>query len=284
MAHDLTEGRRRVVASVLAQERRGEIHADHAARPGDGVELLVGQVARRGAQRVRVRVRGDDRRVRGAHDVPEPGLVQMRDVDQDAEAVARADEAEPRRGQSRAGVGRGGKPERDALGEGVRPRPDDADRPEPPVVPALEVGEVRGERLGALEVHDRVDAAGQDVVRSADDRHVEALEHGRELVGDASSLVPRDRVRERERVRRRLGLRARPADEEGEEAPGKTRVGGRGEVEMARRLAAPDPEHEIVVTVDDHRRIVRAVVSRSSACRHARCAWSSRRTTTTLRS
>ena len=52
------------------RKRDREVDPDDAARLADRVELLVGQVARRGAERVRVRVRRDERRLRDARRRP----------------------------------------------------------------------------------------------------------------------------------------------------------------------------------------------------------------------
>ena len=69
-------------------------------------ELPVGQVPRRAAERVCVGVRRDERRVRQGLDVPEARLVQVRQVDKDAEPVAGAHELAARVGQPASGVGR----------------------------------------------------------------------------------------------------------------------------------------------------------------------------------
>ena len=134
---------------------------------------------------MRVRVRRDDRRLRGVGDVPEAGLVQVRDVDEDPCRLQARTSRRPAAVSPGPVSGDDGKPERHALGERVRPRPDDPDRAEPAVVPVVEIGEVGRERLGALEVHDRLHPARLEVVDPAHDRHVEPLERRGELVGDA---------------------------------------------------------------------------------------------------
>jgi hypothetical protein len=71
VAHDRLQRGVRVVLAVLAQERDGEVDADHAVRVPYGVELAVGEVAGGGAEGVGVGVGGDERGVREAGDVPE---------------------------------------------------------------------------------------------------------------------------------------------------------------------------------------------------------------------
>ena len=76
VTHDLGDRRVGHVRTVLAQERDREVDADDAVRVADRVQLRVEQVARRGTERVRVRVRRDERRVGQPGDVPEACLVQ----------------------------------------------------------------------------------------------------------------------------------------------------------------------------------------------------------------
>ena len=64
MPHDLPDRRVANERPVRAQEGDGEVHADDALRVADRVELCVEEVARRGAERVRVRVGRDERRLR----------------------------------------------------------------------------------------------------------------------------------------------------------------------------------------------------------------------------
>ena len=143
---------------------------------GDRVELRVGEIARRRAQGVDAGVRGDQRRAVQPRDVPEAGLVEVAEVDRDAELRAAAHEPPPGGGEARAGVGRGGEHERDAVGERVRPAPHRPQRAQARGVPELERLERGVDRLGALVVHDRrehaVLAGGVEVRDRADDPQV----------------------------------------------------------------------------------------------------------------
>jgi hypothetical protein len=80
------EGERsvRVVGPVRPQEADVEVDPDQAAARADRAQLVVGQVARRRAERVSAGMRGDERRGAELGDVPEPARVEVRDVDQDA--------------------------------------------------------------------------------------------------------------------------------------------------------------------------------------------------------
>ena len=81
-----------VVGAVGAQRAGVEADADQAAAGRDRVELVVGEVAGGRAQRVDARVRGDQRAVERARDVPEAGGVEVAEVDGDAELGAAAHE------------------------------------------------------------------------------------------------------------------------------------------------------------------------------------------------
>ena len=75
----------------------------------------------------------------------------MREVDENSEPVAGADELEPRRGQTRPRVRRAGEAEGHTLAVRVRAAPDETDRPDALLVPAFQVVDA-GDRLGSLEV------------------------------------------------------------------------------------------------------------------------------------
>ena len=103
---DQVQRRVLVAAAVRAQEGRRVIDADQTFGLGDGVKLLVGQVARVRADGVRVGMSGDQRRVAECGNVPETAFVQMRQVDQDAQPVAGGDQRLAEIGQTGACVGR----------------------------------------------------------------------------------------------------------------------------------------------------------------------------------
>jgi hypothetical protein len=67
------ERRREVDPAFLGQHSRVELDADDAAGPADLVDLRVGQVTGVGREHVGVRMRGDERRLRGGGDIPEAG-------------------------------------------------------------------------------------------------------------------------------------------------------------------------------------------------------------------
>ena len=102
---DLGDRRLRHLVPVLAQEGDGEVDADDPAGVGDRPQLLVCQIAGGSAQCMRVRVRRHQRRVGQLGDLPESRPVEMRQVDQDSELVARAHELAAGRGQTTTRVG-----------------------------------------------------------------------------------------------------------------------------------------------------------------------------------
>ena len=254
VADDLVEpGRLEVVQAVLAQERHGEVHADDAARVANRVELRVRQVPGRRAQRMCVRVRRDDGLVADLDDVPEALLVQVRYVDEDPELVACANQGAAGVGQAGTGVGGRRELEGHAFGEGIRTRPDDADRPQPALVPALEVRQIFGDRLGALHVDDRGDFAVAEVGDRLGAAHRERAQRVEELLGDSCCFVERDRRRDRHGIRRRrwIGVERR-GDVHREEPSREPDLGGGVQVDVLPRLTAPPFEHEVVVAVDHH--------------------------------
>ena len=183
----------------------------------------------------------------------------MRAVDEDPESVAGVDETLSRSGQPRARVGRRRKPERHARAELVRPRPRRPERTETTLVPAFEIGEIGRERLGSLHVHDRRHTTGLELVRAARSVEAQPAEDVELLVDDPCRLRPCDRLRRRERVRAHTLVRRRTArGEEREEAACEARLARRFQLEMDRSQAAPQPQQQIVVPVQDHGRITGA--------------------------
>ena len=125
---DRRERRVVVVGAVGAQEADVEVDPDQAAARADRAQLIVGQVARGGAECVRAGVRGDERRAAQLGDLPEPARVEMREVDEDPQLGAGADQRPPGVREPRPLIGRSRERERHAGGERVRPAPDQPER------------------------------------------------------------------------------------------------------------------------------------------------------------
>ena len=147
---------------------------DEPVALADRAQLVVGEVARRGAQRVRAGVRGDERARAQLGDVPEALRVEVRDVDEDPQLAARADQRAARVGQPRALVGRAGEAERDAGRERVRPAPDEAERAQAGRVEHEQLVERRPDRLGALGVQHRGEPVAVEVGGRARDAQAPA--------------------------------------------------------------------------------------------------------------
>ena len=116
------------VGAVRADVLVVEADADDATRVADRVELRIGQVAGRGHERVGARMRDDERLVGDLGGVPEPALVEVGEVDEDPERVARPHQRAAGVREPRADVGRGGRRERHAVPERVGPAPREAER------------------------------------------------------------------------------------------------------------------------------------------------------------
>ncbi len=185
--------------------------------------------------------------MRGARDVPEAGLVQVRDVDEDPEPVAGDDERAAGVGQARARCRarpgkRNGTPSPNAFG---RDQTIPTER-RPRSYQALEIGEVGRERVGALEVHDRRHPA-----RARGRRRRRAIGTPSPSSTPASSSGDA-RAPRRAGSRRRAGASygaaggsgSSPAgrDVEREEPAAEVGLGRAREVDVPRRLAAPAPQ------------------------------------------
>ena len=103
------------------------------------------------------------------------------------------------------------------------------------------------------------------VGRSGRPLHRQLAERGEQLLGDARRLLVRDRIGQRHRVRD-LGRVGEPRRRhvEREEPAREAGVARRVEIDVHRRLAAPAVQHEVVVPVDDHCRILRTTVAGSA--------------------
>ena len=266
-------------AAVLAQHRRPEADADDAAARRHRVELLVRQVARGRAEGVGVRVGGDERRAREAGDVPEAALVQVREVDEQAELVARAARAARRRAS-----GRGRCPERTGKRNGTpsakafgrlqtspierRPRSTSGSRPR------------RSGSIGSAPSRCRIAASVSPSNCSLDVRERPRYPHGSagrglereqqldELLRLARRLPLVDRRRQLELVvtRRRRALHHPGgdgvADEHREEPPGEAarlcprqvEVTALGALEEAGHAFPAQPQQDVVVPVEDRDR------------------------------
>ena len=82
----------RVLATVWAEKAGSEVDTDNAAGFTDCSQLLVGEISRMGAQSVRVGMRGDEGRVADSGNVPEPAFIEVRQVDQNPQPVAGANQ------------------------------------------------------------------------------------------------------------------------------------------------------------------------------------------------
>ena len=243
-----------VAAAVRAQEARREVDADEAAALADRGELAVGEIARMRRQRMGVRMRRDERRVGELRHVPEAGLVEVRQVDQDAARVAVGDERAPGIGQPRPGVGRRREAERNAAGKGVRPAPDEPERTQAGLVEDVEEVEIGVDRVRALDVqHAREHAAADralDLGGAAADLHgarrgaLDAEQERRHVDRHPLREGELEVLRERHVVGRGrhqlLDLRAAAARvvggrEDREEPAGKAAAAGLRQVDMARR-------------------------------------------------
>src|SRR5262245_5626 len=83
-------------ATVGAQEVRSKVDADDTTGFTDSGQLLIGKISGMRAQSMRVRMSGDERRFADSGNVPETAFVKMRQIDQNFQSVAGADQLLPR--------------------------------------------------------------------------------------------------------------------------------------------------------------------------------------------
>src|SRR6266516_2394213 len=91
--------------------------------------------------------------------IPKTLLIEMREVEHNAKAIAGADQLSPRVCQPRTGIGRMGKLERHAVSESIRSTPDYTKRAQSCLVENLERVQSRINSLCSLEVQDRSENA-----------------------------------------------------------------------------------------------------------------------------
>src|SRR5262245_8325041 len=97
--------------AVGSQEAGREVKANHAARLANGSELSIRQVARVLTNGMDIRMCRDQGCRAQARHVPEASLVEMREVDGDAELVAGFNQSLAGVGEAGASVGTGGEAE-----------------------------------------------------------------------------------------------------------------------------------------------------------------------------
>ena len=100
-------------------------------------------------------MRGDEGRIADSGDVPEPALVEVRQIDQNPQPVASADQllAEVRKTGSR--VGRRGTAERHAMPERIRPAPNGAERAKSRLIQYVQELEIRVDCFRAFDMKNR---------------------------------------------------------------------------------------------------------------------------------
>ena len=98
-------GRICILTTVWAEIASGEVDADHAPGFTDRSQLLVSEISRMWAQSMRIGMRSDEGRIADSGNVPESAFVEVRQVDQNLQAVASPDQllAKVRQTGSRSG-------------------------------------------------------------------------------------------------------------------------------------------------------------------------------------
>src|SRR5262245_29156697 len=148
-------GRVCIPATVGAQEVRSKVDADDATGFTDSGQLLIGKISGMRAQSMRVGMRGDEGRFADSGNVPEAAFVKMRQIDQNFQSVAGADQLPTEFRQTGPRVGRRGTAERHAMPEHIRPAPNGAKRAKSGLIQHVEDLEILIDCFRALDVKDR---------------------------------------------------------------------------------------------------------------------------------
>ena len=81
-----------ILATVRPDEHRTEIHAHEAVRVPDRIELAISQIARMRRQSMNIGMACYERSVREGGYIPETLLVEVRQIDENAQCIARPDQ------------------------------------------------------------------------------------------------------------------------------------------------------------------------------------------------
>src|SRR5262245_15330494 len=111
------------MTTVWPEIASGEVDADHAPGFTDRGQLPVGEISRMWAKSMRVGMRSDEGRIADSGNVPESAFVEVRQVDQNLQAVACPDQLLAKFCQTRSRVGRRGTEEWHAMRERIRAAP-----------------------------------------------------------------------------------------------------------------------------------------------------------------
>ena len=233
------------------------------------------------AQSMRVGMRGDEGRIADSGDVPEPRFVEVRQVDQDPQPVAGADQLLAEVGQTGSCVGRSGTAERHAVPERIRSAPNRAERAKSRLMQYVQQFEVRVDRFRAFDMKNRrqhaVLQASLDVIdvrqtrtRPCDSR---SIRRRRDTMREDSTLRRRQFNRRRDEaappdvLRRCIAIgadcpitrgdedREQPAGESPLRAMGRSKLAlGLSFEERPRRVRAAAPvetQQDVIVAVED---------------------------------
>src|SRR5262249_10288968 len=111
------------MTTVWAEIASGKVDADHAPGFTDRGQLLVGEISRMWAKSMRVGMRSDEGRIADSGNVPKSAFVEVRQVDQNLQAVAGPDQLLAKVCQPGSRIGRRGTEEWHAMRERIRPAP-----------------------------------------------------------------------------------------------------------------------------------------------------------------
>lgn len=113
----------RIPAAIWPEEARREVDPDNTAGFTDRSQLNVGKIPGMRAQSMRIGMRGDEGRIADSGNVPEPAFIEVRQINQNPQPVAGADQFLTEVRQTRSSVGRRGTTKRHAMPEGIGPAP-----------------------------------------------------------------------------------------------------------------------------------------------------------------
>ncbi|QTK82616.1 Hypothetical protein AT6N2_L1925 [Agrobacterium tumefaciens] len=160
MAHHIGQWRIGNVSRIVSQHSHGIVQADETAAFLDGIHLLVGEITGDRSERMRIGMAGDQRLVSGLCHIPEAFFGNMREVDENAEAIAFLHQRKTGIGKTGRGVGRHGIGKRNAMAENIVPAPHRAERAQAGGIKHFQRVEIGADRLAAFHMQH----SGEDIL------------------------------------------------------------------------------------------------------------------------
>src|SRR3984893_17796525 len=142
----------RISTTVCTQEAGSKVNAGNASSLSDSDQLPVCEISRTRGVDGRVRMRCYEGGIAGLGDVPEPAFVKVREINQNSQLIAGANQLFTEIGQTWSSIGRRGAEERHAVPERIRSAPNWAERAKSRRIQNVQQLEIRVDGFRAFEM------------------------------------------------------------------------------------------------------------------------------------